>query len=100
MDNEKIVSDAISQIARSAEVFAAQANVGGMETAGGIVSFLARNPEWTGAFFKRGSLFDLPDDWIERGCLTWHAQNGKIVHPDYARRARIVSKLAKQEPSA
>ena len=99
MEHETVVIQAIKQIARSAEVMAEQAGIGGMETAGAIVSFLARNPEWTGAFFKNGSIFDLPLDWNERGCLTWHAMNGKIVHPDYARRSRIVKKMEKgQQP--
>jgi len=95
MENEQIIVEAIQRIARSAECMADQAGVGGMETAGAIISYLARYPEWTGAFFKHGSTFDLPDDWISRGCLTWHAANGKIVHPDYARQSRIIKKLAK-----
>jgi hypothetical protein len=93
MENEHVIADAIKRIASSAEAMAIQAGIGGMETAGQIVSFLANHPEWVGAFFKNGSVFDLPEDWHQRGCLTWHAKNGKVVHPDYVRRARVIKAL-------
>lgn len=78
----------IRKVAEAAEALGWQAGVGGMETAGGIVSFLARHPEHIAAFMENGSTFDLPFDWFENGCLTWQAQNGKIVHPDEVRAAR------------
>lgn len=78
----------ILQIAKAAQAIGIQAGVGGMETAGGIVSYLAAHPEHIDAFMQKGSTFDLPEDWFSNGCLTWHAQNGKIVHPAEARAAR------------
>lgn len=96
LEHEEAIAAAIQRIADTAEAFAAQAGVGGAETAGLIVSFLAEHPDWTGAFFKRGSTFDLPDNWFETGCLTWSAENGKVVHPTYARRSRIIAKIARE----
>jgi hypothetical protein len=91
ISEQEAVAAFVQHVAKVAASFARQAGVGGMETAGGIISFLARHPEHI-ASFQNGGVFDLPPDWIERGCLTWHAQNGKIVHPDYARRARAIKR--------
>jgi len=89
----------IERIAVLAEGFARQANVGGMETAGGLISYLATHPRDLEPLLN-GGIFELPPDWIERGCLTWHAQNGKIIHPEYARRSRVVKSLLKDPPQA
>lgn len=78
----------IRKVALAAEAIGFQAGVGGMETAGGIISYLAAHPEHIAAFNKNGSVFDLPNDWIIDGCLTWMAADGKIWHPDDARAAR------------
>jgi hypothetical protein len=82
----------IERIAKLAEQFAAEAGVGGMETAGNIVSYLAEHPRDIEPFLRFGVL-ELPDDWHQRGRLTWHAKNGKIVRPEVARRARIIKSL-------
>jgi len=84
----------IQRIAQIAETFAAQAGVGGMETAGNLVSYLAKHPRDIEPCLKFG-IFELPADWHERGDLTWHALSGKIVRPEAARRARTIKKLEK-----
>jgi len=88
------VADFIRKVANAAEAIGLQAGVGGMETAGGIISYLAAHPEQIAAFSKNGSVFDLPDDWFSSGCLTWHAENGKVVHPSEARAAREAKRAA------
>jgi hypothetical protein len=87
----------IEFLAVRAEAFAAQAGVGGMETAGGLVSYLALHPEDIEPFLN-GGIFELPDDWILQGCLTHHAANGKIVHPETARHARIIKAIKDAAP--
>lgn len=86
----------IERIAKLAETFAAQAGVGGMETAGNIVSYLAEHPEDIEPCLRFG-LFELPDNWHLHGRLTWHAMNGKIMKPEVARQARVIKSL---NPSA
>jgi hypothetical protein len=82
----------IKRIAEIAEAVGQQAGVGGMETAGHIVSYLAENPAHFEPLLK-GGIFELPPDWVERGQLTWRAENGQIVHPEVARRARVIKKM-------
>lgn len=84
----------IQMIAQRSASYAAQAGVGGMETAGGIVAFLAEHPEHIEPFIN-GGIFELPPDWCMRGGLTYHAINGEIVHPQTAQHARIIKQLAK-----
>ena len=84
----------IERIAQIAEAFGHQAGIGGMETAGNLVSYLATHPRDIEPLLRFG-VFELPMDWPERGSLTWHAQNGKLVHPEEARRARTIKQLAK-----
>ncbi len=87
----------VRQIAQAAHAIGWQAGVGGMETAGGILSYLAAHPEQIEAFTKNGSTFDLPMDWFEQGCLTWMTKDGRIIHPDEARAARA-AKVAQRDP--
>lgn len=82
----------IDRIAELSEALAAQAGVGGMETAGNVISYLATHPRDIEPFLRFG-FFELPQDWIEQGNLTWHAQNGKVVRPEVARRARIIKRM-------
>ncbi len=57
-----------------------QAGVGGIETAGQFVSFLAANPDRAADFVA--DLIMIEDVFDpSRGCLSWHAVNGRIVHP-------------------
>ena len=82
----------LEHVGKCAEALAFQAGVGAMETAGGIVSYLLEHPDDLEPFLN-GGLPELPGDWYQRGCLTWHAQNGKIVHPRDARFHRIVKQM-------
>jgi len=76
--------DALAVINRIAEVssaFACQAGVGGMETAGSIISFLATNPQRIHDFMSGGSIIDWPISWQRAGCLSWQGMDGKIHWP-------------------
>jgi hypothetical protein len=91
-DIAELVIDRIATIAQSLSV---QAGVGGMEMAGAIVSYLAEHPRDIEPCLRFGTT-ELPTDWLRLGCLSWHAQNGKIVRPEFARRAAVISKLKDQ----
>jgi len=80
-------------IADQAEAFGFHAGVGGRETAGAVVSYLALHPEHIEPFLT-GGISELPDEWIDGGCLTWHVTNGIVVHPDTVRAAREARRLA------
>lgn len=82
----------IELVAVRSEAFGYQAGVGAMETAGALISYLAEHPEDLEPWIV-GGFFELPLDWIERGRLTWHSQDGKVVHPQTARFSRIVKNL-------
>lgn len=77
----------IEFIAKEAEQLGFLAGVGGRETAGAIISYLALKPEHIEPFLT-GGLNELPHEWIDGGRLTWHANNGRVVHPDEVREAR------------
>jgi hypothetical protein len=85
---------AIERIAHIADAVAYQAGIGGMETAGGIISYLAEHPRDIEPFLRFG-IFELPEDWLRRGCLTFHGQDGKIWQPNEARRAAVIRRLEK-----
>lgn len=89
------VLDFIRAVAVRSEAFAEQAQVGGMETAGHLMSYLATHPEDIEPFLV-GGFFELPERWHENGCLTWQAVNGKVVHPQTARFSRIVKLLGER----
>jgi hypothetical protein len=82
----------IELIVDRSEAFANQAGVGGRETAGTLVAYLADHPEDIEPWIN-GGFFELPPSWIEQGRLTYHAQNGKVVHPQDARFSRVVKAL-------
>lgn len=84
------VSRFIEFVASVSEDMAWAAGVGGRETAGAIISYLALKPEHIEPFLN-GGIMELPAEWIEGGRLTWHSVSGKIVHPDEARAARAQS---------
>lgn len=79
---------AIARIVNAARAIGWQAGVGGRETAGAIVSYLATSPDEI-APFVAGELspIDFAGDWVRGGCLTWHAVNGKVVSPEETRAA-------------
>lgn len=77
--------ETILRIARVAEAVGWQAGVGGCETAGAIVSYLAANPDQIDTFLKDGLLAALEAgdarDMHLNGRLTWHRRNGDVVSP-------------------
>lgn len=77
----------IEFIARASEALGAQAGVGGRETAGAIISYLSYKPEHLEPFLT-GGIMELPSEWIDGGRLTWHANNGQVIHPDAVREQR------------
>ena len=91
------ILDFVEAVATRSEGFARQAGIGGMETAGNIMSYLADHPEDIEPFMN-GGIFELPMDWFERGRLTWHAANGQVVRPQVARRQRIINRMKKGIP--
>lgn len=88
-------TETIAYIAERADIFAAQAGVGGMETAGSIISYLATHPEHIKAFLNDGSMFDWPVGWHTLGNLTWHGMDGKIHGPADVRRQQLIKRMEK-----
>lgn len=82
----------IQRLANIAEAVSLQAGVGGCETAGHLISYLADHPRDIEPLLKFG-VFELPDDWIHRGSLSYHLSSGRVVRPEHARRARAIKKL-------
>jgi len=92
----------IAHIAREAASFAAAAHIGGMETAGAIVSHLAKHPENIERFLNGGFL-ELPADLWMKGDLTWHARDGgTVVNAKTVRRDKQVKRLGElgSQPNA
>lgn len=81
------VHNFIGHVAKVSHALGWQAGVGGRETAGAIISYLAQHPEKLDAFMQDG-VFGWGDEWITGGCLTYHAADGKVWHPADARDAR------------
>src|SRR4051794_39195154 len=89
-----VAQTVIERIAAVAEAIGCQAGVGGMETAGSIISYLAENPgQITDFMAEQTSVMDWPIGWHEQGRLTWHGMDGKIHRPEHARRQRMIRKL-------
>ena len=88
-------TETILYIARISEVTAWQAGVGGMETAGSIISYLANHPEQIDAFMAGGSVMDWPVGWHTLGSLTWHGADGKVHDPETIRRHLLIKKMEK-----
>lgn len=86
--------EVINRIAAVATSFGEQAGVGAMETAGGIIGYLAENPRDLEPFMN-GGIFELPADWFQRHSLTWHDSKGIVRHPADVRRARQIRDLLK-----
>lgn len=91
-------ADTIKRIADVAEAVAWQAGVGGCETAGAIISYLAEHPDQVADFMEHGSSFLLEIDARKlhaTGRLTWHRGDGKVVTPQDLRISLTVRDLAK-----
>lgn len=88
----------IQRIAEAADAVSFQAGVGGMETAGMIVSILAKHPDKIDGFLREGVGFLLDADLFsaEHGCLNFHNQIGGISTPKDARLARQARRLLRQ----
>jgi hypothetical protein len=86
--------DVIKRIAETSQAIGWQAGVGGMETAGSIVSFLAKHPERTEAFMSGSeSVMDWPRNWHCEGVLTWHGSDGNVHSPEDVRRHRLIKDM-------
>ena len=92
---EDEIAAACLVIAHAADDLACQAGVGGMETAGSIVSYIAKKPT-AAKVFRGGSMMDWPPDWHVSGILSWHGQNGQIYSPEYVRRAKVIKGMQGQ----
>jgi len=91
-DDLPVIQRFIEVLAERSAGFSEQAGVGGMETAGHLISYLADHPKDLEPWINAG-FFELPNDWILKGSLTYHANNGSVVHPRHARQSRIIKKL-------
>ncbi len=94
---------AIARLVNVAGDIAWQAGVGGRETAGVIVSYLATSPEEIAPFVAGDlSLIDFAGDWMRGGCLSWHGADGRVWTPEAAAAAKVErdAALAAQERPA
>lgn len=92
-------ADTIKKIADVAEHIGRCAGVGGCETAGAIVSYLAKHPDQVADFMEYGPDFLIdtaPADLWANGRLTFHRKlDGKVTTPQDLRIAKTVRDLAK-----
>lgn len=94
MNEDYAPATVIARIVDAAEAIACQAGVGGMETAGSIVSYLAKHPDQIPALMAGTlSVLDWPNHWHAHGILTWRGADGKIYSPEFARRQMIIKEL-------
>lgn len=98
MTKDDTAASVIAKIVEVSNAIAWQADVGGMETAGSIVSYLATHPDQIAPLMAGElSVLDWPVGWHEHGCLTWHGQDGKIYSPEHVRRHRLIKQMEKGE---
>lgn len=84
----------ILHIAKVAEAIGWQANIGASETAGMIVSCLAKRPELVQRFLEEGSGLVVEGEiGPEKGCLTFHRKDGKLTTSETLRISRAVKNL-------
>lgn len=85
----------IPNLAIEAHRIAFHAGVGGCETAGMIISFLAANPDRIDTFLEHGWLEAVGhrDPWAD-GCLTFYRRDGVIGTPNDLKVARMAKALA------
>lgn len=93
--SEMTAQQVIERIATVSAAIGWQANVGAMETAGSIVSYLARHPEKIDEFMNGGSVMDWPATWHRDGNLTWHGMDGKIHNPQTVRQHVLIKQMEK-----
>jgi hypothetical protein len=81
--------DFLNKVAEVSNAVGWQAGVGGVETAGQIISSLYANPEQIERFMAEGAELIL-DGTISfsNGALTWHAADGRVVSPSDYRASR------------
>ena len=86
----KTPQETVKLIADTAEGFAEQAGVGGMEIAGQIISCCMADPKFMQLFFENPVEAMLSDrfDQLYNGHLTHHATNGEIVDPKLLAQSR------------
>lgn len=89
--------EVIDRIAEVAAAVGSQAAVGGSETAGLIVSVLARNPDQIDRFLQEGTELFIDGTMMpENGLLSWHAMNGTICTPQEMRRRLADTRRTKE----
>jgi hypothetical protein len=91
----------VLRIAEVARAVGWQANVGGMETAGVIVSSLAERPELIERFLAEGTELMLAGEIAaEKGSLTFHrVSDGKVTTPQELRSAITVKNMERGKPA-
>jgi hypothetical protein len=87
-----IIAAFIELIAERCDDFAYQVGVGGVETAGHLISYLWDHPNDLEPFLN-GGFSELPDKWLVQGELTYHGSDGKVRHQREARYSRIIAAL-------
>lgn len=87
-------TEVILHIARVAEAVGWQAGVGASETAGMIISCLAKRPELVERFMREGSELLVSGEIAPHlGCLTFHRKDGKVTAPKELRIARTAKQI-------
>lgn len=87
----------IAYVAKVSAALSFQAGVGGRETAGAIISYLAKHPDKLDAFMEEGwfGLGDDPRDVLTGGMLSWHGMDGKVWTPEEALAAQQAKEAAR-----
>lgn len=84
-ERERAQAGTVAFLAKAAHAIAWQAGVGGRETAGAIISYLATSPDEIAPFFAdKLSPVDFAGDWMRGGCLSWHGADGRVWTPEQA----------------
>lgn len=91
----------VLRIADVSEAVGWQAGVGGMETAGMIVSALSERPELVERFLAEGTGLMLEGEIMpEKGRLTFHrSSDGKVTTPQELRAAIVVKNMERGKPA-
>lgn len=88
------VDSFVRHLARVAHAVGWQAGVGASETAGMIVSCLAERPALIERFLKDGAGLIIDGEIAaEKGCLTFHRQDGTVTTPQELRMSIDVMKM-------